>query len=181
MIRRTFAAALMLGAITFPAARTVAAAPDASPEPVRVELDRSSVDVGAGRSFQFHTSITNLTDQPLTAVIASLNIVSTDGDVYVDPEDWSSDRTQYLDTLDPGATQALAWNVRAVTTGDLILYVAVTTRTGQATVVGSGPLHATVTATQTINAAGVLPVALGVPAALVICLGLAVRKRRQLA
>ena len=114
-------------------------------------------------------------------MIAHINIVSVDGDVYVDPEDWSGERSQYIDTLASGASTTLTWNVRAVTTGELILYVAATTREAQTDVVASPPLHATVTATRTINASGVLPIALGVPAVLVVALGVAVRRRRQLA
>lgn len=150
-------------------------------DPMRVELDSDSVEVGTGKSFSFRSTITNLSDQSLTDVIANVNVVSSDGTVYVDPEDWSSDRTQYLDSLAPGASAELSWNVRAVTTGDLILYVAVTTRADSTAVVAGGPLRATVTATKQINAAGVLPVALGVPAVVVMCAFLAARKRHQLA
>jgi hypothetical protein len=172
---------LALAALTISSGAASAATPDQSPAEMSVTLDQNSVAVGTGQGFEFRSTITNLTGQPLTSVIAHLNIVSTNGDVYVDPEDWSSDRSQYVDTLPAGATHELTWNVRAVTTGELILYVAVTTSSGGTNVVASQPLHATVTATRTIDAAGVLPIALGVPAALVICLGAAVRRRRQLA
>lgn len=178
---RLLAASLVLMLVTFAGGQTHAAARAAVAGTMRVELDTTSVEIGTGLSFQFASTITNQSDQPLAAVIAHLNIVSVDGDVYVDPEDWSGDRAQYVDTLAPGATTTLVWNVRAVTAGDLILYVAATTSETQTEVVASQPLHATVTATRTINASGVLPIALGVPMLLVVGLGFAVRRRRQLA
>jgi hypothetical protein len=178
---RLLAAGCVLVLVTLAGGRTPVVAQEASAGMMRVELDKTSVEIGTGLSFQFQSTITNQSDQPLTAVIAHLNIVSVDGDVYVDPEDWSGDRSQYVDTLAPGGTTTLTWNVRAVTTGELILYVAATTSEAQTDVVASPPLHATVTATRTINASGVLPIALGVPAVLVVGLGFAVRRRRQLA
>ncbi len=173
---------MAFAAMAIPAGPSLAAAaPDPSAVEMSVALDQNSVGVGTGQVFQFRSTITNLTDRPLTSVIAHLNIVSTNGDVYVDPEDWSSERSQYIETLPAGATRDLTWKVRAVTSGQLILYVAVTTRSGGKNVVASQPLQATVTATRTIDATGVLPVAIGVPAALVVCLGIAVRRRRTLA
>ena len=147
---------------------------------VLIDLDKTSVEVGVGQGFQFSSTIANTGNQPLTSLVAHLNVVSADGSTYVDPEDWSSDRSQYLDTLAPDATWAPSWDVKAVNSGALILYVAVTTASGADEVVASGPLRATVTQLRTIDATGVLPVALAVPAAFVVCFVMARRRRRQL-
>jgi hypothetical protein len=47
-------------------------------------------------------------------------------------------------------------------------------------VVASAPLRLTVTEKRTINAGGVLPVALGMPVAAAVLMGVAARRRRQL-
>lgn len=161
-----------------PAASAASAASDTAP--VRVELDQSSVHVGIGQGFGFTSAITNDSDQPLTNLVAHLNVASADGSTYVDPEDWSSHRSQYVDTLAAHETRQLSWNVHAVNGGALVVYVAVTTGSGPDFVVTSGPLRATVTSIRRINAAGVLPIAITMPVALMVLLGLALQRRRSL-
>lgn len=171
---------LLAGIASLFAAPAGAAGGDPSTRTMSIELDQTSVDLGIGKGFRFTSTITNDTDRPLTDLVAHLNIASADGSTYVDPEDWSSRRTQYVDALDPHATLRLSWNVHAVNSGELIIYVAVTTRSGPDVVVASGPLRATVTAIRSIDANSVLPVAVAVPSVLLAALGLAVRRRRQL-
>jgi hypothetical protein len=148
---------------------------------MQVELDRSSVELGIGQGFGFTSMITNVSDRPLHALVAHLNVASVDGKTYVDPEDWSSNRTQYVASLAPQETRRLSWSVHAVNHGELVLYVAVTTRSGPDVVIASDPLRARVTAVRTIDASSVLPVAIAVPAVFVVLLALALNRRRQLA
>jgi hypothetical protein len=70
--------------------------------------------------------------------------------------------------------------VKAVNSGELVAYVAVTANEGSQPVVASAPLRLTVTEKRTINAGGVLPVALGMPVAAAVLMGVAARRRRQL-
>jgi hypothetical protein len=71
--------------------------------------------------------------------------------------------------------------VHAVNAGDLVIYVAVTTRAGPDVVLASDPLRTTVTAVRSIDATSVLPVALSVPAVVFVCLLVARYRRRRLA
>ena len=98
---------------------------------------------------------------------------ASDG-VYVDPEDWSSERTRYLPPLAPGGSIEVPWTVKAVNSGHLAVYV---------TVLGAGrpvigpALDARVASRTTIDAGGALPLAVGVPALLGVA-ALGVRRRR---
>jgi hypothetical protein len=142
-------------------------------------MNRSTIDTQIGQRFRFTTSVRNDGDQTRTGLVAHLNVLSADPGVYVDPEDWSSQRTIYLDPLPAHSSVTLPWRVQAVNDGRFVIYVAVTTRTGPATVVVSDGLRLSAVAHRTINAAGVLPVVLGVPAALLVLILLnAVRVRR---
>jgi hypothetical protein len=172
--------ALTLGAVGSAAVlppNGAAAAPGA--DIVTVELDRSGITTGIGHRFTFTSTIQNTTDQRLNAV-AHLNVLSPDGSVYVDPEDWSSDRTKPVPTLPAHGSRRLTWTVQAVNRGHIVLYVAVVAN-GKDVVDASGPLRATVIAERTINAGGVLPIGVAVPAVALALLAVTVRRRRTLA
>ena len=145
---------------------------------VTVKLDRVSVSTRIGEKFHFSSTLRNLDSEPLTNVVAHLNIVSLDPSVYVDPEDWSSHRTRYLGTLAAGESRRIEWTVQAVNSGHFVVYVAAVDRNGAGTVTASNPLRTTVAQRRRLNSGGVVPLALGIPA--VLALGfVGVRRRRR--
>jgi hypothetical protein len=143
-----------------------------------VELDQSELDAGPGEKLSFESTIRNTGDAPLEGYVAHLNILTTDESVYVDPEDWSPRRTQYLDDLAAGDSATLTWTVQAVTSGPLILFVSVTSPTTDA-VTSSGPLQLTVGGQRVVNAGRVLPVVLWTPGAVLLLLGGTFLRRRR--
>ena len=148
----------------------------AAPNPT-VSVDRTTVETKLGHHFTFRTTITNHGDAPATGLVAHLNILSLDGHVYVDPEDWSSNRTRYLRPITLGGSTTLTWKLNAVNAGHLGAYVAVLPRTG-ATTPAAGPLvRITIADRRTLNSGGILPLALGIPALLGL-LALSVRHGR---
>jgi hypothetical protein len=141
------------------------------------------VTAGLGEHFSFETTITKDGATPSRSLIAHLNLLSLRDGTYVDPEDWSSDRTVYLGRLPPGAPRTLSWNIHAVNTGSFAAYVTVLPQDDA----GAPPTTGTVVRVEvlerdTLNAGGVLPLALGVPAGLAL-LAVAARltRRRRLA
>ncbi|HSV37354.1 MAG TPA: hypothetical protein VLI04_01220 [Nocardioidaceae bacterium] len=150
----------------------------AGDSPVSVVLDETERPVGPGEKIRFESTVRNTSDQAVSGLVAHVAILTSDPDVYVDPEDWSPRRTQYIDELGPGEESSLTWNVQAVTTGPLILYVAVTDP-GTDTVAASGPLYMTVGGQRVVNSAGVFPLALGVPAGVLLLLALTGVRRRS--
>ena len=90
-----------------------------------VTVDRSTLDTRIGAHFTFTTTVSNDDDRPMTGLVAHLNVLSVEPDVYVDPEDWSSDRTRYLGTLLPDVPRTITWSIHAVNTGSLAAYVTV--------------------------------------------------------
>lgn len=147
--------------------------------PLSVTLDTEQLVAGPGERIHFSSTIRNDEGGELAGLVAHLNILTTDPDVYVDPEDWSPQRTQYLGELGAGEQSVLEWDVRAVTSGPLILYVAVTDPES-GTVTASGPLHMEVRGQREVNSQNVLPLVAGVPAGVLVLLGLTgARRRRQ--
>jgi hypothetical protein len=177
-MRALVATLLVLVGIASPSAAALPHAPAGND--VSVTIDRSKVHTQIGRRFSFSTSIRNDGDRPLPGWVAHLNVLSVDPDVYVDPEDWSPQRTVYLEPIPAHGSVDVPWRVQAVNDGRFVLYVAVTTRSAPGDVVVSDGLRLSATTEQTINAGGVLPVILGVPAALLVLMLLNGARRRRL-
>lgn len=107
-------------------------------------------------------------------------MVDLTGHTYVDPEDWSSRRTRYLRPIPPGGSATLSWPMNAVNAGTIGLYVAVLPRSGVPVRPTTSPaLRLHVEDRRTLNAGGILPLALGLPAALgLLALGVRASRRR---
>jgi hypothetical protein len=152
------------------AALVSAATAEASPPAagIGIAVDRAHVSVRLGERFGFRTAIDNHGARPVSGLVAHLNVVSLRPGVYVDPEDWSSERTRYLPALRPGASTMASWAVKAVNSGDFAVYVVVVPSrgaiaSGDRRLAVSRPVAAYVTEHRTLNSGGILPLALGVP------------------
>lgn len=168
------------------ACAAIIAALAASPAAGSVELtaSRARVSTQLGATFAIDTTIRNTGRAPLSGLVAHLNVVSLTPGVYVDPEDWSSERTQYVDPIAPGTSATLTWRVKAVNGGDFAVYVVALP--GRSGVAAGQPLavspavavHAT--EHRTLDTAGALPVVLLVPGLLAaLWLWLTARRERR--
>ena len=179
LTRTVLACALPLSLLTLSGHPAAADTASSGSDRVVVDLDESTLDAGPGEKLSFESTIRNTGDNRLDGYVAHLNILTTDESVYVDPEDWSPKRTQYLDALAPGESTSLTWTVQAVTSGPLILFVSVTSPTTDK-VTSSGPLQLTVGGQRVVDATRVMPVVLWTPGAVLLLLGgTFVRRRRH--
>jgi len=144
---------------------------------VTVTLESPPVTTSIGQKFTFATTVANTGASPASNLVAHLNVLSDDPGTYVDPEDWSSHRTQYLPSIPPNGKLRLDWTVQAVNSGNLTVFVSVLPRHGPGEIATSAPLRFTVTQRKTLNSGGVLPLVLGIPAAIGL-LGVGARRRR---
>jgi hypothetical protein len=138
----------------------------ASPLNVEVAADPPTVSTVLGGRFKITTEIRNTGSAPTGQILAHLNVASIEGSVYVDPEDWSSDRSQQL-SLKPGESRKLSWDIQAVNSGRFAAYVVVVPFGGS--VNGNEDLRISplvkvdVAQRTTLTAGGALPVVLFVP------------------
>jgi hypothetical protein len=146
---------------------------------VSVELNEHVLTVGPGAKVRFESTIANGSGRSLSGLVAHLSILSSDSGVYVDPEDWSPRRTQYIDELPAGGERTLTWEVRAVTAGPMVLYVGVS-RPDTDAVATSARLAMTVSGQREVQATNALPLIVGVPAFVVVLLGLVGLRARRL-
>lgn len=175
-VRRVLAMALA----TLIATLVLAGAAGAKDGEVSITTTPSHLTVGLGERFSFETTITNGGAAASRPLIAHLNLLSLRDGVYVDPEDWSTDRTVYLGALPAGGRRTLTWKIHAVNTGRLAAYVTVLPQNDvEAPVITGTVVRFDVSERDTLNAGGVLPIALGVPAALALLAGAVYLGRRR--
>jgi uncharacterized membrane protein len=183
-MRRPAAAVLLIlcAGIGAPASAAPAAVSSGAADvaDVSIRLDREDLTARLGQKFEFTSTVSNNGDQPLDHVVAHLNVLGLDPSIYVDPEDWSSERTQFIDTLPAGESEELSWEVQAVSPGNLAIYVTATSQQRDDSVAASKALRVSVAQARKLNAGGSAPLVLGVPAAVVLLVILASVRRRSL-
>lgn len=175
MIRR-FAFVLAIAASFLLAPGAYAANPATD---IAVTADRTKISVGLGGKFSFRATVTNRGSSTARGLIAHLNVLDLTGTRYVDPEDWSTSRTKYLDPIAAGGSATITFNGRAVNDGSLGLYVAVLDRKGSPRPPAVAPtIRMDVSARRTLNAGGIAPLAVGIPGFLaLLTLGISLTRR----
>ena len=151
---------------------------------VSISIDTGTRQVKTGDSVEFNTIVTNHTADGSPPFIVAMNVINLDarGDV-VDPEDWSPQRTQYVDSLMPGQSVSQPWIINTILEGNYMVYMVVIPEPGNAEAtsqpVASSGIHLTVSPFTRLNPGGVLPIAIGVPAILLVVSYLVYRRRHQ--
>ena len=156
----------------------------ADPLNVTVVADPPVISTVLGDHFEISTHVKNTGNRPTGEILANLNVASIEGGVYVDPEDWSSERSQQL-SLKPGESRELSWEVQAVNSGRFAAYVVVVpfggAVNGNENLKISPLVKVDVAERTTLTAGGALPVVLVVPLLTGVAAGAAffrVRRRR---
>jgi ABC-2 family transporter protein len=152
----------------------------ASTTDLGLSLDQSVISVKAGDEIPFESLLENngSTDSP--PVTLAMNIINLKGDV-VDPEDWSPERTQKVNSVAAGDAVRHSWTIEAILKGDYMVYLVAIPQPdgaeGTSQPVASTGLHLSVGEFTTLNPEGVLPVVIFVPVGVALVLLLVVRLR----
>jgi hypothetical protein len=142
-------------------------------------VDRARISTQLGRSLEFRSTITNSGATAASGLVAHLSILSLRSDPYVDPEDWSPQRVVFLDPIPPGGSRTLRWRMTAVNAGTFGVYVTVlTTGRSHAPAPNTPTIDLRVSERRTLNAGGILPLSIAVPA-LLGALAILLRLRRR--
>jgi hypothetical protein len=156
----------------------------AAPLNIEVVAEPLMVSTALGDHFMIRTEVKNTGNAPTGQILAHLNVASIDGTVYVDPEDWSSERSQQL-SLKPGESRKLSWELQAVNSGRFAAYVVIapfgSTVKGSEALQISPLVKVDVAPRSTLTAGGALPVVLVMPLLIGVAAGTAlfrVRRRR---
>jgi hypothetical protein len=167
-MRKLFLIGVLVGLLIWLTAPAGAAAPLS----VQLVAEPAHVETVLGGRFTITTEVTNTSAAPTGEILAHLNVASIEGTVYVDPEDWSSSRSQQL-SLDPGESQKLSWEMQAVNAGHFAAYVVVvpfgSKVAGNEELLISPLVNIAVANRSTLTAQGALPLVISIP----LLLGLA--------
>jgi hypothetical protein len=160
------------------------AAAYADPLSIQVVPDPPVVSTVLGGRFTITTEIKNTGAAPTGEILAHLNVANIEGSVYVDPEDWSPNRSQQL-SLKPAESRKLTWELQAVNPGQFAAYVAVVpfgeSVKGSEHLMISPLVKVDVVPRTTLTAGGALPVVIAVPLLIGLAAGAAffrVRRRK---
>lgn len=151
---------------------------------LKISIDTKFKQVKMGEVVKFNTDIINRGVQTSSPFIVALNVVNLQerGEV-VDLEEWSPQRTQYIEALAPDESINLDWIVTTGLHGEYIVYIVLIPEPESAEdttfPVDSSSLYLTVTPAARLNPGGVLPFVLGVPFLLLAITFVVYRRRRQ--
>lgn len=151
---------------------------------LQIKIDMEYITVKTGDKVEYNTQVTNLGSETTSPLIVAMNVINLDakGDT-VDPEDWSPQRTQYVQSLAPGQSASQHWIINTILDGNYMVYMVVIPTPGEEKAtsqpLASSGIHLTVTPFTKLNPGGVLPYAIGGPAVVLIGIILLYRARRK--
>jgi hypothetical protein len=138
-------------------------------------VSQSQVSAVTGDSFTITSEIKNAGAEATQPLIANLAFVAIDGGTYVDPEDWSGERTQAVAPIAAGVTATQMWTVKTVLEGDVAAYVVVLPAppalAPNSPLAVSPAIQMHVAEHRALNPGGVLPTVLVVPVVLLAAFG----------
>lgn len=150
---------------------------------VTISVTKTDVSTKLGAVFQFSSTITNTGDTDTGPLILNLNFVALNPKTFVDPEDWSGERTITMGSIAAHQSALRSWTVKPVVKGEVAAYVVALPkspeRATQGPLASSPAIYIHVDERRALNPGGVLPVALIVPALVAFAFagGLVFRRR----
>src|SRR5437867_266253 len=179
------AAGLMVLLAALPTMAAQQPASTAAQPPLQISISMDYKQAEAGDKFDFDTVVTNAATQKVSNVVVAMNIVNMSKGEAVDPEDWSPERTQYIQDLGPGESTTLTWKVHSVFGGKYMVYIVGIPKPASlketSRPVASNGIQLSIKPVARVNPGGMLPVALTTTSgASVAALGLWWARRRGL-
>ena len=151
---------------------------------LQITIDMDYIVVKTGDTVEYNTTVTNNDSEATQPLIVAMNVINLNAQCeIVDPEDWSPQRTQYIDTLPAGQSASQHWIINTILDGDYMVYmVLIPAPDSQETTsqpIASSGIHLTVTPFTRLNPGGVLPYAIGGPIVVGIGIFILYRLRRR--
>ena len=117
-------------------------------------------------------------------ILVAMNIINLEQEGEpIDPEDWSPERTQSIDSLAAGQSVTLPWRVDAILDGEVMIYMVAIPQPDEKHVIShpiaSPGIHLTVTPFTKLSPMGVLPVAISGPLLLLMIIYFVNLRRNQ--
>ncbi len=142
-----------------------------------VVVEPERIEATLGDSFDIEVTVTNLSDQPSSSLVAHIDITDPAQSTSVDPEDWTETLSQSMGVVPAGASRSVSWTLQPISPGSFSLYaVALSGETNE--VHASPATIVEVAFVQTLNPEGVLPVVVAGPVLIGALLFIVMRRAR---
>lgn len=147
---------------------------------VSIALQKPAGSLKMGDKPVFDSIVVNQSGQSLDGIVLYLSLVNLDkGKEHpVDLEDWSAQKAVHIDRLKPGASYTGKWPMRLIQSGHYGLFVTAVLP-GSDSPVTSPIVHFDISPKKTVVPARIWPVALGMPALILIFMGFLWIRRRK--
>jgi hypothetical protein len=151
---------------------------------LEISIDRHHAIMPQGDSLIYKTVVTNngaTASPPLTLAMNIINL-NAKGDV-VDPEDWSPQRTQYVDQIPAGESSTMRWKINSIMDGDYMLYMVVIPKPNRpeatSVITTSAGIHLTIEPRVKLNPKGIVLYVVGTPLLLTVGMVYLYRRRKR--
>ncbi len=168
----------MIGMVSSPLILSIVYAQTESQSLTLSILSEKTLSGTAGNFVTVNAQVTNSGPNSINDITTYISLVDESNKMPVDLEDWSAEKGLFIGTIDSGKTLPLSWKVHFVKAGKYSLIIIAETA-GQEIPQVSSIVHFTVKPKINLNPGQVLPIALGMPIA-VLFIMLLLNYRRDL-
>jgi ABC-type transport system involved in cytochrome c biogenesis permease component len=149
-----------------------------------ISINADYHQVKVGEKIEVGTAITNYTSQSSPPLVVAMNVINLDdAGAVVDPEDWSPERTQYIESLESGQSASLDWIINPIMEGNFVVYMVLIPEAASADttiqLVASPSIHLTVAPFTGLSSINILPIVIAEPIILLAITYFVYRRRRQ--
>ena len=152
---------LILGVVRSGSTPTAAAQSSVGNE-LSIQISQETATLMAGDWVAFHTVLQNDSATATPPLAVHLSVADVKSGRHVDPEDWSPQRTQYVQ-LQPGESVQLNWRLHALFEGEFATFLTVLSPERTFVPLMSSPLQLQVTPDNILPLRTVIPVVAVVP------------------
>lgn len=139
--------------------------------PIKMKITSSNnIHAIAGQIITVNGTMTNLGPSTVGG-IAYISIIDVKDKIPIDLEDWSAHKGIAIDSIAPGQSIPMEWNVRLVKDGSYTVVILFSSNDGSVPPTASSKTFLEVAPKQNLNPGNVLPIVFGVPAVLMAILG----------
>ena len=154
------------------------------PEGYAISISNEYHQVKVGEKIEVNTAITNHNAQSSPSLVVAMNVINLDdAGAVVDPEDWSPERTQYIDSLGSGQSANLKWIINPIMEGNFMVYMVLIPEAASADttsqLVASPGIHMLVEPFTGLSSTNILPIVIAEPIILLAITYFIYRRRRQ--
>jgi hypothetical protein len=136
---------------------------------ITVSIKPKHIDGKMGDVIEFESNVTNNGTVSLKGLVVYISLIKvTEGqEIPMDLEDWSAQKADKIDLLNPNDSASSKWSMRLIDSGDYVVYMTVVDKNRETPIV-SEVAELKIARRQQLNPNNVLPIAFGMPILIIL-------------